>query len=284
MNDTLYSLPLYYDIAFSWDLEPELDVFEKIFAKHVPGPVERILEPACGTGRFLVTLPKRGYRVTGYDVSPEMLEHARSRVKDAGLSRGASGNDDPDGWAEVIEADMVYATVVPDEYDAALNSINSLGYLLTDREIVAHFRRTGFSLRPGGIYIVHISCAHEGEIPTEGEAWESERDGVRVKTTWRLFREELKSRRSFQSWEMVVHDGGRVMRFWDSHVFRLWTREDIERLAARSGVLELDAVYTERFEEVPAGTRITGELGNLYFILKSVRHGVSQHRVSRHQG
>ena len=272
MNDTLYSLPLYYDIAFTWDLVPELDVFEKIFAKHVPGDVERILEPACGTGRFLIRLPKRGFRVTGYDVSPEMLEYARSRVKDAGLARGASGDDGPAGWAEVIEADMVYATVVPDGYDAALNSINSLGYLLTDREIVAHFRRTGFSLRPGGIYIVHISCAHEGEIPSEGETWESERDGVRVRTTWSIFREDLKARRSFQSWEMVVDDHGGVTRFWDSHVFRLWTLEDVERLAVRSGALELDVVYTERFEEVPPGTRITGEMGNLYFILKSVRN------------
>jgi SAM-dependent methyltransferase len=275
VNDTLYSLPLYYDIAFSWDLEPELGVFDKIFAKHVPGAVSRILEPACGTGRFLITLPKRGYRVTGYDTSPEMLEYARGRVEEAGFARGAegaSGDGDPSGWAEVIEADMVYAPIVPDGYDAALNSINSLGYLLTDREIVAHFRRTGFSLRPGGIYIAHLSCAHDGEPSSEGEIWEFERDGVRVKTTWSLFCEDLKARRSFQSWEMVVHDRGRVMRFWDSHVFRLWTLEDIERLAARSGVFELDAVYTERFEEVPAGTRITGEMGNLYFILKSVRH------------
>jgi len=279
VNDTLYSLPLYYDIAFTWDLEPELDVFERIFAKHVPGSVERILEPACGTGRFLITLPARGYRVTGYDTSPEMLEYARRRVEEAGFARGdsdvptAHDGVEPSriGWAEILEADMVYAPIVPDGYDAALNSINSLGYLLTDREIVAHFRRTGMTLRPGGVYIAHLSCAHEGEVPAGGETWEHERDGVRVKTTWSIFREELAARRSFQSWEMIVDDHGLVTRFWDSHVFRLWTLEDIERLVARSGVFELDAVYTERFEKVPFGTRVTGEMGNLYFILKSVR-------------
>ncbi len=271
MNDTLYSLPLYYDIAFSWDLEPELDVFERIFERHVPGPVERILEPACGTGRFLVALPKRGYSVTGYDSCPQMAEYARRRVKDAGFAPGASGASGAGvGWAEVIEADMVYAPVVPDGYDAALNSINSMGYLLSDREIVAHFRRTGFSLRPGGIYIAHLACAYADGVPP-GETWEVERDGIRVRTVWSVFREEFAARRSFQSWEMVVHDHGRRMRFWDSHVFRLWTVDDIERLAARSGVFELDAVYTERFAEVPAGTRIAGEMGNLYFILKSVR-------------
>ncbi len=271
MTDTLYSLPLYYDIAFSWNLEPELDVFDRIFERHVPGSVEHILEPACGTGRFLVALPRRGYRVTGYDSCPLMVEYARGRVTEFGFARGASSDVDASGWAEVIEADMVYAHVIPDRYDAALNSINSLGYLLTDREIVAHFRRTGLSIRPGGIYIAHLSCAHEGELPP-GDTWEFDRDGVRVRTTWSIFSEQLSSRRSFQSCEMVIDDRGRTVRFWESHVLRLWTVEDIERLAARSGVFELDAVYTERFEEVPAGTHITGEMGNLYFILKSVRY------------
>ena len=172
---------------------------------------------------------------------------------------------------------MVFAPVVPDGYDAALNSINSLGYLLTDREIVAHFRRTGSSLRPGGIYIVHVSCAHDGDIPP-ADTWETERDGVRVRTTWSILREQLWSRRSFQACEMVIDDHGRNMRVWESHVLRLWTLADIEMLTERSGVLALDAVYTERFDEVPVGARITGEMGNLYFILRSVRHDGGVHR------
>ncbi len=173
-------------------------------------------------------------------------------------------------FTEAREADMVYAPVEADAYDAALNSINSLGYLLTDREIVAHFRRTGLSLRPGGVYIAHLSCAHAGSIPP-GDSWESERDGVRVRTAWSVFREDPGSGRSFQACEMSVDDRGRTHRFWEAHVLRLWTAGDIARLAARAGSLALSAVYTERFEEVPVGSRITGEMGNLYFILTAVR-------------
>lgn len=259
MNNALYRLPLYYDIAFGWDLEPELDVLERIFEARVPGRVEHILEPACGTGRFLVALPRRGYRVTGYDSCPEMVAYARRRVDVASVE-----------GVTVREADMVYATVEPDGYDAALNSINSLGYLLTDREIVSHFRRTGRSLRPGGIYIAHLSCAHAGEL-SAGDTWEFSRDGVRVETTWSVFREEPASKRSFQTCEMRVDDHGHEVRFWESHVLRLWTKQDIVELAGRSGLLALDAIYTERFEEVPLDSEITGEMGNLYFILRSVR-------------
>ncbi len=91
VNEGLYRLPLYYDIAFSWDLEPEIDVFERIFERHVPGRVERVLEPACGTGRFLRALPRRGYRVTGYDAEPAMVDYARRSVREAGVDRGGSG-------------------------------------------------------------------------------------------------------------------------------------------------------------------------------------------------
>ena len=53
----LYDLPHIYDIAFSWDLSEEIDFFKLVFETHVDFPVAHILEPACGTGRFLRTLP-----------------------------------------------------------------------------------------------------------------------------------------------------------------------------------------------------------------------------------
>ena len=151
MSDELYRLPLYYDIAFSWDIEPEIEFFKTLFRDHVPFPVENILEPCCGAGRFLVAMPPHGYRMTGYDVSQEMLDYARGRVEEAGLSDSV----------ELVRAEMQTARFER-KFDAALNSINSLGYLLEDDDIVSHFRLTGEALKPGGIYIVHISCAHDG--------------------------------------------------------------------------------------------------------------------------
>ena len=55
MTHEVYRLPLYYDIAFTWDVGPEIEFFGRLFEKYVPHPVKHVLEPACrhepATGR-----------------------------------------------------------------------------------------------------------------------------------------------------------------------------------------------------------------------------------------
>lgn len=45
----------------------------------------RILDMGCGTGRHAIELTKRGYQVTGIDLSESQLERAREKAKEAGL-------------------------------------------------------------------------------------------------------------------------------------------------------------------------------------------------------
>ncbi len=260
MSGELYNLPLYYDVAFSWDLEPEIDFFSQLFREHVPFPVERILEPACGAGRFLVALPRRGYRMTGYDTSPAMLDYARQKVEEAGTS----------GAVTLVRAEMETAAF-PREFDAALNSINSLGYLLDDEAIVSHFKLTGEALRPGGIYVVHISCAWDGPPDMDDNSWEMERDGVHVKTTWTIESEDRDTRRSHHLCTMEIDDGGEKRVLIDRHELRLWVYEEFRELVERSGSLELAAIYAEGKEHksVPLDGHINGEMGNLYYILRA---------------
>ncbi len=261
MSGELYNLPLYYDVAFSWDLEPEIDFFSQLFREHVPFPVERILEPACGAGRFLVALPRRGYRMTGYDTSPAMLDYARQKVEEAGTS----------GAVTLVRAKMETA-VFPREFDAALNSINSLGYLLDDEAIVSHFKLTGEALRPEGIYIVHMSCAWDGRPDMDDNTWEMERDGVRVKTTWTIESEDRETRRSHHLCTMESDDRGETRVLIDRHTLRLWVYEEFRELVERPGSLELAAIYTEgkRHESVPLDGHINGEMGNLYYVLRAL--------------
>lgn len=255
----LYTHPEYYDIAFTWDLTPEIEFFGRVFAKHVPFPVRRILEPCCGTGRFLLALPRHGYSVTGYDVSPVMLAYARKRVADHG---------DPVS-ARAVDGDMLTARFER-EYDAALNSINSIGYLLSDEDIVAHLRSTGASLREGGIYIVHIACAWEGEPDLEHNTWTMSRDGVSVTTSWRIERDDPEAKLSHQVCTMEVDDRGEKSEFTFREAMRLWFHDDVRALVEESGTLRYEALYSEGFERLPPGTRATGEMGNLYHILKAL--------------
>jgi SAM-dependent methyltransferase len=45
-----------------------------------------ILDIGCGTGRHAIELARRGYRVTGIDLSPSQIERARAKAVAAGVS------------------------------------------------------------------------------------------------------------------------------------------------------------------------------------------------------
>src|SRR4051794_11025414 len=75
-----YAHPEYYEAIFGVDTATELDFLEAVHARYGNGG-KRWLEPACGAGRLLEAAARRGYRVTGYDLSPQMLAHAKGRLK-----------------------------------------------------------------------------------------------------------------------------------------------------------------------------------------------------------
>ena len=79
--------PLLYD-AEEGDFEPD-GPFYLALAEKVGSPT---LELGCGTGRITIPLSQRGIEITGLDLAPAMLEHARNKAR--GL---------PIQW---IEADM----------------------------------------------------------------------------------------------------------------------------------------------------------------------------------
>lgn len=52
-----------------------------------------IIDVGCGTGRHSIELSKRGYRVTGIDLSDQMLARAREKAEEAGVVVGFFQHD-----------------------------------------------------------------------------------------------------------------------------------------------------------------------------------------------
>jgi SAM-dependent methyltransferase len=260
MEKKLYYLPGYYDLAFSYDVSGEVTFFTRCFDTYADFNVRRILEPACGSGRLLIPLARCGYYVVGYDISDEMVAYTRDKIEKAGLSPSA----------EVILGDMRTARF-KDTFDAALNLLNTIGYLISDDDILNHFKAMSYSLRKGGLYIVELSCANENLSNEErpDDTWVAEQDGITIQTTWHTERYDRAEKRKHNICKMRIEDGKKGTRFMfiEPHILRLWFFDDFKRLS-REGGFVLKAIYNQNFELVPLESHICGELGNLYFILK----------------
>ncbi len=98
----------------------------------------RILDIACGTGRHAVELARRGYRVTGFDLSEGQLRLARQKATAAGVA---------------VEFQRRDATEphFAGEFDAAIMFCEGAFPLMeTDEKNFAILRHACAALRPGG--------------------------------------------------------------------------------------------------------------------------------------
>jgi SAM-dependent methyltransferase len=77
--DTIYQRGTHYDRLFSTGVSP----FYLEQAQRFGGP---ILELGSGTGRLAIPLAQAGYAVTGVDRAPSMLEEARRKADQAGVT------------------------------------------------------------------------------------------------------------------------------------------------------------------------------------------------------
>ncbi|MBD3370429.1 methyltransferase domain-containing protein [Candidatus Fermentibacteria bacterium] len=96
-----------------------------------------VLDLCCGPGRHSLELASRGYRVTGVDRTPYLLDMAIERAKKESLS------------VEFILDDML-SFVRPQSFDLVISMFTSIGYHSTERQNERVFANIFESLRPGG--------------------------------------------------------------------------------------------------------------------------------------
>src|SRR3989338_9907778 len=89
----VYRPPRYYAIGYRWNTEAECDFIEACLAAYGPSKASRLLDIGCGAGRHTIELARRGYRVPGVDVSPEMVAFVPEESKKANLPVTASVDD-----------------------------------------------------------------------------------------------------------------------------------------------------------------------------------------------
>ena len=164
-----------HQLAADGDTGKEADFLEAVLKHYGPkarGAKATVLEPACGSGRLVLELARRGHQVDGFDLSRPMLRYARLRQRAL-----------PPAIRDRIsfrEARMQAFRPKANHYDLAHCLLSTFKYLLTEKDAAAHLRRVSRALKPGGLYVLGVHLADYRNRSRDHERWIGERDGIKV--------------------------------------------------------------------------------------------------------
>jgi SAM-dependent methyltransferase len=128
----------FYDIYYAEkDYGAEVDFVLELASSFGTRP-QNILDMGCGTGGHLIEFVKRGIRCDGFDLSLEMLQKARKRLKGKDV-RLIQGNltDFENG----------------EKYDLVVSMFAVMGYLTDNNQLIAGLETAYKHLKPEGFFI-----------------------------------------------------------------------------------------------------------------------------------
>lgn len=190
---------------------------------------------ACGTGSLTVQFASRGVRVTGVDLSGEMLEIAAEKARKNGVQ------------AMFVRQDMSNLKL-PRPVDALVCGCDGVNYLLTDGKVQDFFRCAHASIKPGGVLAFDISSAYKLETVLGNGFFGEEREDVAYlwSNRWDAQKKTVHMDLTFFQRE----DSGLYRRFTENHVQRAHDPNQMREMLAECGFKNI-VIYGDRTFESP---------------------------------
>jgi len=192
---------------------------------------ERILDLACGAGRYSGLFAAEGLIVTGLDYSRDLLLTAAREVPDVRFVRG----------------DM-RSLPFADSFDAVLMFFTSFGYFETDAEHRRVLDEVARVLRPGGRFLLDY-VRRDDVIETLVPEGTEERDGYRIRCERRITTDGERVEKDV----VLTRPDGTSLAYTES--VRLYGEDEMHGMLRDAGFTR-----TGRIESDPPRLLLTGRL------------------------
>jgi SAM-dependent methyltransferase len=180
-------------------------------------PGARILDLACGHGRHALELARRGYRVTGLDLSEPSLALARENAAAVQLELGFVRGDMRDlPWES--------------EFEAVLNMFTAFGYFEDEQDDQRVLEQVARVLRPGGSFLLDTLSLFVLARGFQPRDWQELEDG-RLLLEDRAY--DALAGRSTATWTLLAPGGGRSEL---RHSLRVYTLPELRTMLAKAGL------------------------------------------------
>jgi SAM-dependent methyltransferase len=208
------SARVYDDLCRHKDYAAATLVLREILQRVVPHAAS-LLDVACGTGRHLEHL-RSHFRVEGLDLSPEMLQIARSRCPGIPFHEGS-----------LVDFRLA------DTFDVVTCLFGSIGYALTLENLRRAFHTMAHHLKPGGVLVVEPWLTPDRFV--SGRLVLDSVDDPDLKVA-RMYVTRREGRISvFESQYLVGRSEG-VTHFTERQELGLFTDEEYRRALNRAGL------------------------------------------------
>jgi len=243
----------YYDLLYKdKDYESEADYVAGMIRCFHP-TARSVLELGSGTGIHAIHLAKKGYEVTGVEISTDMIGIARSKASPH------SHSPNPAFFQGDIRTVRLNRT-----YDTIIAIFHVMSYQTTNADIVAAFATVREHLGTGGIFLFDVWY---------GPAVLTERPTVRIKrmadegtAITRIAEPVMKPNENLVEvhYQVFVEDRGNaaVKMLQETHVMRYFFLPELELLAARNGLHIMNA------EEWLTGKPISANTWGAFFVMQ----------------
>ena len=155
----------FYDLSKPEAPADALDFYLRHF-NDSDGPV---LEPMCGTGRFLIPFLEKGIDIDGVDASPHMLQACQVHCESKGLR-------------PVLYRQLIQELEMPRYYAYIFIPAGSFGLVTDKKDATESLRRLYHHLLPGGKLLIEVETTlAQPEAPGKWHEWRLTRpDGAEL--------------------------------------------------------------------------------------------------------
>ena len=214
------------------DYAATVDFYEEILRREGVSP-RTCVDLACGTGSVTEILARRGYQVTGVDMSEDMLTVAYSKVMDL---------EQP----PVFSCQRLERLRLPRAVDMAVCALDSLDYILDPADCAEAIRRAYKVLNPGGIFIFDVNTPEKLRA-MDGQVFLDEDDDV-----YCVWRGEFDEETNICSYGMDLfqRQGAVWHRSFEEHQEYAYSQAQLTGFLKAAGFTHIE-VYADRLFEAP---------------------------------
>lgn len=204
-------------------ISPERTKIEVDFIEKLLQPGMKVFDLACGHGRHIIELARRGYEVTGLDNNSFFLDEATKAANRAQVI------------INYIKSDM---RQIPfeNEFDMVINLFTSFGYLENDEEDEKVIAQIAKALKTGGKFVIDFVNRDEIMKTFRDRNWKPMADDSMV-IVERKF--DMISSKNYEKRIRIWNDGRREEI---NRSLRLYTLTELIKMCAKYGLI-FETVY-----------------------------------------